>query len=313
MTPAARLTTDDRLVYAPLPLRPRVTWPGGKGVAVWHAPNVEHYDYVPPGGGSPQGRVAAPDVQHYMHRAAGNRVALWRMLRAVDRYEIPSTVSLSLTLLEDDPDVRDAMRERDWEVMSHGISNLRPIYDLSWSEEDAFLAQSQRLAETYYGTRLRGMLGPKISGTDATPDLMVAHGMTYHADWIHDEQPRPLATRDGGRLVSMPYSYMLNDVPMLHAKNLSPEDFVALVLAQVDRLARDAERDGQARVACLATHPFLLGQPHMLRYLEEIFDRLRGDDRLWLTRAGDIADHYLTHHYDTQLAHARALAEEVAA
>jgi len=299
---------DERLVYEPLPTRPRVTWPDGKLVAVWHAPNVEHYDYVPPGGGSPQGRVAAPDVQHYMHRDYGNRVAFWRMLRAVDAYRIPCTVSLSLTLLEDDPDIREAMKERDWEVMSHGISNLRPLYGYDRAAEDAFLAQSQLLARTYYGAPLKGMLGPKISGTDNTCDLMVAHGMTYHADWIHDEQPRPLRTRDGGRLISMPYSYMLNDVPLLHAKHYPPEYFVDMVRAQLGRLVRDAERDGQARVACIATHPFLSGQPHMLRHLEAIFDLVRGDDRLWVTRAGDIADHYLEHHYDAQLAHAREAA-----
>lgn len=305
----APLGTDGRLVYAPLPGRPQVTWPDGKLVAVWHAPNVEHYDYVPPGGGSPAGRVAAPDVQHYMHRDYGNRVAFWRMLRAVDAYAIPSTVSLSLTLLEDDPEIRDAMKERDWEVMSHGISNLRPIYDLDEAAESAFLAQSQELTRTYYGTSLQGMLGPKISGTDRTADLMVEHGMTYHADWIHDEQPRPLRTRSGGRLVSMPYSYMLNDVPLLHAKHYPPSYFVDMVTAQIGRLVRDAERDGQARVACIATHPFLSGQPHMLRALSEIFAYVRGDDRLWVTRAGDIAGHYLEHHYDAQLAHAEALAE----
>jgi len=299
MTP---ITNNDRLVFEPITSRPRVTWPGGRTVAVWHAPNVEHYDFVPPGGGSPQGRVSSPDVQHYMHRAAGNRTGFWRMLRAVDRFEIPSTVSLSLAVLEEMPEIRDAMLERDWEVMSHGISNLRPLYGLSEEDEDEFFAVSQRLARTYYDDRpIKGLLGPKISGTDNTCDLMVEHGMSYHADWIHDEQPRPLRTRSGGRLVSMPYSYMLNDVPLLHAKHYSGEYFVAMVKAQIDRLLTDAERDGQARVACVATHPFVMGQPGMQLHLEAVFEYLRSDDRIWVTRAGDIADHYLDHHYDTQL------------
>lgn len=306
------ITNNERLVYAPMPGRPQVTWPEGKTLALWHAPNVEHYDFVAPGGGSPQGRIPAPDVQHYMHRDAGNRVAFWRLLRAVDRYEIPSTVSLSLSLLEEQPEIRDAMRERNWEVMSHGISNLRPLYGYTREQEDEFLTLSQQLAETYYGERIKGMLGPKISGTDNTCDLMALHGMTYHADWIHDEQPRPLRTDSGARLVSMPYSYMLNDVPLLHAKHFSGRDFVDLVTAQVDRSLRDSERDGQGRVACLATHPFVAGQPYFARYLEEIFDRLRADDRIWLTTAGEISDHYLAHHYDAQVAHAESLsAQEV--
>ncbi|WP_432501057.1 polysaccharide deacetylase family protein [Kineococcus arenarius] len=302
------ILNNDRLVYAPLPGRPRVSWPHGKTVAVWHAPNVEHYDYVPPGQGSPQGRVPAPDVQHYMHRDAGNRTGFWRMLRVVDRWQVPSTVSLSLAVLEQYPEVRDAMLQRGWEVMSHGISNLRPLYGYDEDAEDDFLARSQQLAETYYGgSRIKGMLGPKISGTDNTCDLMVKHGMTYHADWIHDEQPRPLRTRTGERLVSIPYSYMLNDVPLLHAKHFSGEYFVDMVRAQVGRLLRDAERDGQGRVACVATHPFVAGQPWFARYLEQVFEYLRSDERIWLTTAGDITDHYLEDHYDAQVAHAENL------
>jgi allantoinase len=307
MIPANR-----RLRYSPLPTRPRVTWPDGKTVAVWHAPNVEHYDLVPPGRTSPAGRVQAPDMQHYMHRDFGNRIGFWRMLRAVDRYQIPSTVSLSLSVLEEMPDIRDAMKERDWEVMSHGISNLRPLYGYTEEQEREFLDLSQRLAAEYWGVPIRGMLGPKISGTDNTVDLMAEAGMVYHADWIHDEQPMPLRSRSNARIVSMPYSYVVNDVPLLHAKHYSGEYFADVAIAQVSRLLRDADDDGQARVSCVATHPFVTGQPYMARHLERVFDYLRSDDRIWVATAAEIADYYLAHHYDAQLDHANALEAEYA-
>jgi len=299
------ISNNERLVYEPMFARPRVTWPGGKKVAFWHAPNVEHYDFIAPGGGSPQGRVAYPDVQHYMHRDSGNRIGLWRMLRVVDQFEMPSTVSLSLSLLEEQPEIRDAMFARDWEIMSHGISNLRPLYDMPYDDESEFYALSQRLSETYYGgRRIKGMLGPKVSGTDNTADLMARHGMQYFADWIHDEQPRPLRVDGPQRLVSIPYSYMLNDVPMIHARSLSGRDFLDLTFAQLDRLLRDAEHDGQARVMCFATHPFLAGQPWFERYLSEVFERVRADDRVWCTTAGAITDHYLQNNYDAHIASA---------
>jgi allantoinase len=305
------IANNRRLYYAPLPLRPRVTWPSGRPIAFWHAPNVEHYDWMAPGGGMPQGRVGYPDAQHYMHRDGGNRVGLWRMLRVVDEFAMPSTVSLSLSLLQDQPEVRDAMLDRGWEIMSHGISNLRPLYDMPYEEEDAFYALSQRLSETWYGgRRIQGMLGPKISGTDNTVDLMARHGMQYVADFIHDEQPRPLRTIDGTPLVSMPYSYMLNDVPMLHVRSLSADDFVTLVLTQIDRAARDALTDGQARVVCFATHPFLAGQPWFTQAYRRIFAAVRGDDRVWCTTAGAITDHYLAHHHADQVAFADELERE---
>ncbi|NHI17673.1 polysaccharide deacetylase family protein [Microbacterium excoecariae] len=311
---AAPLRNNERLMYAPMATRPRVTLPGGASVAFWHAPNVEHYDFIPPGGASPQGRVSAPDLQHYMHRDAGNRVGLWRMLRVVDEFEMPSTVSLSLSLLEEQPEVRDAMFSRDWEIMSHGISNLRPLYGMSYEDESAFYELSQLLSETYYGgRRIPGMLGPKISGTDNTTDLLADHGFTYFADWIHDEQPRPLRTTSENRIVSMPYSFMLNDVPIIMARSFSGREFIDLAKAQIDRTLRDAERDGQARVVCFATHPFLSGQPWFARYLAEIFAYVRADERIWCTTAGRIADHFIENHYDEQAAFAEEIRLEHAA
>ena len=35
------------------------------------------------------------------------------------------------------------------------------------------------------------MLGPAISGTERTPDLMAEAGLIYHTDWMHDDQPVP--------------------------------------------------------------------------------------------------------------------------
>ena len=35
------------------------------------------------------------------------------------------------------------------------------------------------------------MLGPAISGSVSTPDLMAEAGLIYHTDWFHDDQPTP--------------------------------------------------------------------------------------------------------------------------
>ena len=305
------LTPNERMVHAPMSLRPRVTWPEGRTVAFWHAPNVEHYDWLAPQGRRFASRVTPPDAEHYMHRDSGNRTAFWRMLRSVDKYEMPSTVSLSLAILQEQPEVREAMLERDWEIMSHGISNLRPLYGYTPEQEHEFFEVSQQLALTYYAGRpIKGMLGPRVSSTYRTADIMVEHGMTYFADFVHDEQPRPILTESGKKLVNVPYSFTLNDVPMVLAKSHPKSYLVELAKAQIDRMLRDAAEDGQGRVVCLATHPFVMGQPNAAGYLEEIFDYVRSQDEVWATTAGAITDHYLAHFYDEQLEFARSFAAD---
>jgi hypothetical protein len=58
---------------------------------------------------------------------------------------------------------------------------------------------------------------------------------------------------------------------------------------------------------CLAIHPYLMGMPHRVRHLEEIFEHIRGHDGVWLTTAGEIAQHFLEHSYDEFVAHAARL------
>ena len=53
----------DRFDYVPLTDRPVLKWPGGARVAFWIAPNVEHYEYLPPPSDirNPWPRVPHPD------------------------------------------------------------------------------------------------------------------------------------------------------------------------------------------------------------------------------------------------------------
>ena len=37
----------NRVDYSPIIERPRLEWPNGARVALWIAPNVEHYEYLP--------------------------------------------------------------------------------------------------------------------------------------------------------------------------------------------------------------------------------------------------------------------------
>ena len=72
------MSLEDRIVYSAIGDRPKFTWPGGAGLAVWFACNTEHYEFIAP---SPQAwpRVPQPDVQGYSFREFGNRVGFWRL------------------------------------------------------------------------------------------------------------------------------------------------------------------------------------------------------------------------------------------
>ena len=293
-----------RVTYLPIIDRPRIRWPNDARVALWIAPNVEHYEYLPPR--DPQRntwtRSPHPDVQGYGYRDYGNRVGFWRMTGVLDRFGVVATASTNLAVFDHYPEVGAAMVERGWEIMSHGIYNTRYISSIDETAERAFYIECIEALRSHAGQQLRGMLGPAVSNTAATPDLMAEAGLIYHADWFHDDQPVPLATRSGQRLVSVPYSMELNDVPVF-TQHFDTSEFVAMAKAQLDVLRREADDDAGGRVMCVALHPYLMGMPHRVDGLTAMLDYLMSHDDVWQTTASQIAQHFVDHHYDNFVAH----------
>ena len=290
-----------RVDYSPIIERPPIRWPGGARVALWIAPNVEHYEYLPDFDGvrTPWPRVPIPDVQQYSYRDYGNRVGFWRMTEVLDKHNIRCCVSLNLAVLEHFPEIAEAMIERNYDFMSHGIYNTRYLNTYTEEEEREFYRDNIETLRRHTGKPLKGMLGPAVSGTDRTPDLMAEAGLIYHTDWVHDDQPVPIRVKSG-KLVSVPYSFELNDVPVFRS-NFEGEYFARICKAQFDQLYAEGAESG--RVMCIALHPYLIGQPHRVKYLDEILGYIMSHDGVWQTTADEIAEHYIANHYDEAVAH----------
>jgi len=296
----------DRVDYSPIIDRPIIKWPNGARVALWISPNVEHYEYMPDDDAArtPWPRTPFPDVQQYSYRDYGNRVGFWRMLETLDKYNIRSCVSLNVAVLEHFPEIRDAMVERNYDYMSHGIYNTRYLYTYTEEQEREFYRDTIETLKLHTGKQLKGMLGPAISGTERTPDLMAEAGLIYHTDWMHDDQPVPIKVKSG-KLISVPYSIELNDSSLLRDNHYEGDYFARICNAQFDQLYKEGAESG--RVMCIALHPFLIGQPHRIKYLDEILSHIMSHDGVWQTTADEIAEYYIENHYDDAMSHAANL------
>ena len=293
----------DRVDYSPIIERPAIKWPNNSRIALWVAPNVEHYEYLPDYDGvrDPWPRMVYPDARHYSYFDYGNRVAFWRMLDVMDKHNIKCCVSLNVAVLEHYPEIREAMVQRGWDFMSHGIYNTSFLYTLSEEQEREFYRDTIDTLKRYTGKTLKGMLGPAISGTERTPDLMAEAGLIYHTDWAHDDQPVPIKVKSG-RLVSVPYSIELND-GLMARHNYEADYFARIIRAQFDQLYKEGAQSG--RVMCIALHPYLIGQPHRIKYLDEVLGYIMSYEGVWQTTADEIAEYYMANYYDQAVAHAQ--------
>jgi len=100
--------------------------------------------------------------------------------------------------------------------------------------------------------------------------------------------------RGGQRLVSIPYSLEVNDVPLFVMRNTPPERYAALCKAQFDALYEEGAESGT--VMCLPIHPYLVGQPHRIAAFEEVLRHVAGHEGVWLATGREIARHYIDNH-----------------
>ncbi len=290
----------DRVAYLPIADRPIIRWPGNARVAFWVSPNITFYEYTPllDKLRDPYPRTPHPDVRSYAHQDYGKRVGFWRMLRVLDKHGITATASLNVAVLDHFPEIREAMVARDWDYMCHGLYNSRFVWHLSEEEERAYWQALADRVLQHTGKRMGGNLGPgPQSCTERTPDLMAEAGLLYNAAWVHDDQPFPMRVRQG-RLISLPYSFDTNDSPFL-GMGWEVDEFAEACKRQFDRLYAEGADSG--RVMNLSLHTYLIGQPHRIKYLDQILDYILSHDGVWKTTGSEIAHYYLDHYYDATM------------
>jgi allantoinase len=284
----------DRLDYSPIIERPRVAWPNNARLALWVAPNIEFYEYLPRGAirsRNPYPRCPHPDILMYGYRDYGNRVGLWRMLDVLDHHKVTCTVSLNIAVYEHFPEIMAACEDRRWDIMSHGMYNTQFYYGMSEDEERAAIQDCVSTYRKLTGRSLTGWFSPAESGTTRTPDLIAEAGLKYIVEWHYDDQPLSMKVRTGS-LVALPYSIDVNDGWNLKG-NVEAEELIQAITDQFDRLYKEGE--SSTRVMCLALHPWVLGQPHRLKYLDKILSYIRSHEGVWFATAAEISDWYVAH------------------
>jgi peptidoglycan/xylan/chitin deacetylase (PgdA/CDA1 family) len=283
----------ERIAYSALPERAPLRWPGGARVAVWVAPNIEHYEYLPEliRVRNPWPRVPHPDILGYGLRDYGNRVGVWRLMALFDRLQLPVTVSLSMAVLDLYPEIAQAMLERQWEFMSHGLYNTRYHWGLSEDEERAAIEQCQQIHLRHTGRRLPGWFSPAASNTLQTPDLVAESGIAYLCDLYHDEQPTEVRVRSG-ELISLPYSMEIND-SIAWRRGIEAQAFAQKIRDEFDVLYAEGAVHG--RVMNIAVHPFIMGQPHRIEALEQALSYIAQHEGVWWATGSQIVQHYRQH------------------
>jgi allantoinase len=283
---------QERIAYSSIKDRPRLALPGGARLAVWVIVNVEEWNpreamprtvLTPPAGGSPM-----PDIPNWAWHEYGNRVGFWRFLEVFDQLKVRAALAINGSAIQAYQPIARAALERGWEFIGHGFGqrNMQKVPD---ERED--IAKTTAAVHQFTGKKPRGWLGPGLTETWDTPDILAEEGYEYVCDWVLDDQPVVLKTRTG-TIVSVPYTQECNDVAMMLIQHHSAAEYRNRAIDQFEQLYADSRES--ARVMALVVHPYIMGVPHRLRHFREALEHIDARPDVVFWTGEQILDWYLS-------------------
>lgn len=296
----SRLRTHGRFEYSPIVHRYPGAWGSSEAsprLAVYLAVNLEYFAFgegyggevVPTGGLGKLG--LGPDVLNWSWREYGNRVGAYRLLELLDAFELPCSVLVNSELAVHAPELVQAHVARGDEIVAHGATNSQRQGDMPLEVEAAMIADVRARLE-----KPAGWLGPWISQSQYTPDLLQEAGFSYLLDWCHDDEPIYMRTRSGATILSIPYPQELNDMAAIVVRRASASEFADMIVDNLEEMIYQAAHpDSPPLVMGIALHPYIIAQPFRLRHIRRVLSHLaakRDAGQIWFATAGDIAAVY---------------------
>lgn len=218
--------------YWPITERRSYTYPGGNRMACYIGLNIEHFHLGKPSTcRTPITNHLPVDPLNYGWRDYGVRVGFWRILEALDEVGAAGSVLLNADAAVRYPAIVNAGVERGWAFLGHGHTNSDLWTGMTPERERDALSDIVTTLTTATGQAPKGWLGPALTETAQSVELLRENGFTYSLDWAADDQPFPMGD-EHRRFISVPYSIEINDIPAFVDQGLTPTQFTQLIIDQ---------------------------------------------------------------------------------
>jgi len=234
----------------------------------------------------PLGQSLLPDVANWSWHEYGMRVGVWRFFELFERLGIRPTLSINARVCEDYERVAAQARDGGWEFMAHAYEQI-PVQKIE--DQRSMIHKTLDVLEAFTGERPAGWLGPGLTQTLDTPDLLAEAGLRYIADWVYDDEPTRISTSNGV-LTTLPYTVELNDIATMILQGHESPYWAAKCRDMFDRYY--LEGGERAKIMSIAIHPYVSAQPHRIRYLEAVYEYVNNHTGVVHMNGKEILDWY---------------------
>ena len=236
-------------------------WPDGRTLAVSVSVMLEGWtDNAAPGVG-PMGNVlkaGALDLQARNWADYGAKEGTWRLLEVLAATGTRAVFYVSGILAERNAHLMQEIVRAGHVIAAHAWGQEIIPATQTPEAERADLYRCIAALEAASGQRPRGWLSPRCTPSAHTAELLAEAGMPWHCEYFDEDLPRVIDTPKG-RIVGVPFTMEVNDMPHAVRYGNDPASYVGILTEILDGWPSIATRP-----ACLdvTVHAHVYGRPY---------------------------------------------------
>lgn len=234
------------------------------------------------------------------HQSYGPKVAVPRLLQILARQAVRGTFFIPGFTAESYPDVVRQIVDGGHEVAHHGYLH-EPMQGIDAATEASYLDRGLEALEKVAGVRPVGYRAPWWELNWHSPALLADRGFLYDSSLLDGDAPyrmsvapgSPSGASDSRDIVEIPVDWALDDweqyafYPGVTGSGVIESPAKVLEMWTLEAQAHHS----QGSCFVLTNHPFISGRPSKAVALEQLIERVKGMDGIWVTTLEQIAEH----------------------
>jgi peptidoglycan-N-acetylglucosamine deacetylase len=270
------------------PLHP-ITWPDGAKAAASFTFDVDAESCTIAHDPTSTRRMSLMSHQSY-----GPKVAVPRLLAILARQDIRATFFIPGFTAESYPDVVRRIVDGGHEVAHHGYLH-EPMQGIDAATEAGYMDRGLEALTKVAGVRPVGYRAPWWELNWHSPGLLADRGFLYDSSLLDGDAPYrfAVAADDPRDIVEIPVDWTLDDWEQYaFYPGVTGSGVIESPAKVLEMWTLEAEaHHSQGSCFVLTNHPFISGRPSKAVALEQLMERVKAMDGMWVATMEQIARH----------------------
>jgi allantoinase len=232
-----------------------------------------------------------PDWTVISSHLYGPRTGMARLTETIEEHGFTSCVHISGLLAERWPELVAGLHRNGHEIVGHGWAQDQAMASMDEATDLDVVRRCAQIIEQVTGVRPAGWSSHGSRRGDYTVLSLLKEGYFYTRDFRDADLPYVAAQLGERRLLAMPRTDEINDLPISSRHGLPPSVYVEFFKRSFDQLYAEGEK-APTCMTCV-THAYVSGKPWGAPAVAECLKYVKGHDKVWIATGREVAEHYL--------------------